>query len=443
MHVTYVKPKIGRREKGEYVDEGRMEPLQLGVLAGMVSRHTEATLFDDRFEKIDYDRPTDLVAVTVETFTARRAYEIAGEYRRRGVPVVMGGMHPSLVPDEVSQHADSVFTGDGETVWPAVVFDAEKGRLKKIYNAERGAPQIGATPVRRDLFEGKAYLPVSLLQFSRGCPYECRYCATSAYFGHGHYCRPIEEVVREIRNQPRRMVFFVDDNLTANHQAAKVLLRALIPLKIFWAGQISVDAVRDSELLDLMEQSGCLGFLVGFESLSRPSLEEMRKTQNTYRFNRYETEIRRLQDRGFQMWAAFTLGHDHDTKSSLEDTVAFALKHKFTFAAFNILLPYPNTALYNDLKEENRLLYDERWWLHEDYRFNSAAFIPKNMTPDELTDIGRRARKEFNSFPALLRRASHLKTNMRSIRKLGMYAYYSLLFKKEVKKKEGMVFGAT
>ncbi len=441
MHVTYIKPKIGRRQEGEYIDEGRMEPLQLGVLAGMISRNTEATLVDDRFEKIDYDRPTDLVALTVETFTARRAYEIAEEYRQRGVPVVMGGMHPTLIPEEVAHHADSVFLGDGEAMWPTVVKDAERGTLKKIYLSAKGPPQVGGTPVRRDLFEGKGYLPVSLMQFSRGCPYECRYCATSAYFHHNHYCRAREEVVTEIQSQNRRMIFFVDDNFTADHGSVKELLKALIPLKIFWAGQISIDAVRDTELLDLMEQSGCLGFLVGFESLSMLSLKGMNKTQNTYHFDRYESAIRLLQERGFQMWAAFTLGHDFDTKSSLEDTVAFALKHKFTFAAFNILLPYPNTALYNDLAGENRLLYDGRWWLHDDYRFNNAAFVPKNMTPDELTDIGRKARKEFNSFPALLRRASHLKTNLRSLRKLGMYAYYSLLFRREVKRKEGMLFG--
>lgn len=441
MHVTYIKPKIGRRETDDYIDEGRMEPLQLAVLAGMIPSETGATLYDDRFEPIDYDRPTDLVALTVETFTARRSYEISAEYRRRGVPVVMGGMHPTLIPDEVSKHADAVFIGDGETVWPEVVKDAENGRLKSIYRAATGAPQIGGTPVRRDLFEGKRYLPVSLLQYSRGCPYECRYCATSAYFEHSHHRRAVDDVVAEIANQERRILFFVDDNLTADHRAAKELMKALIPLKVFWAGQLSIDVARDPELLDLMKKSGCLGFVVGFESLSMNSLKEMNKTHNTYHFDRYESAVHRLQDKGFQIWAAFTLGHDSDTKSSLEDTVAFALKHKFTFAAFNILLPYPNTALYDDLAAENRLLYNGNWWLHDDYRFNRAAFVPKNMTADELTEIGSRARKEFNSFPSLLKRASHVKTNLRSLRKLGMFAYYSLLFKREVKKKEGMVFG--
>lgn len=441
MHVTYIKPKIGRREKGEYIDEGRMEPLQLGVLAGMVSKNIGATLFDDRFEKIDYDCPTDLVAITVESFTARRAYEIAKEYYRRGVPVIMGGMHATLIPGEVSRYADSVFTGDGEITWPTVVADAERGCLKPLYQAARGAPQTGETPVRRDLFHGKGYLPISLLQFSRGCPYECRYCATNAYFHHKHYCRPVEEVIKEIGQQSRRVLFFVDDNFTANHAAVKKLLRALIPLKIMWAGQISVDAIWDTELLDLMQKSGCLGFVVGFESLSMLCLQGMNKKQNTHNFDRYETAIRLLQDRGFQIWAAFTLGHDYDTKSSIEDTVAFTLKHKFTFAAFNILLPYPNTVLYEDLKAQNRLLYDGQWWLHKDYRFNGAAFIPKNMTPEELTGLGYRARQQFNSYSALLRRACHLKTNMRSLKKLGLYAFYSLLFKREVKKKEGMLFG--
>jgi radical SAM superfamily enzyme YgiQ (UPF0313 family) len=439
MHITLIKPKIGRREKQDYVDEGRMEPLMLAVLAGLTPDEHELVLWDDRFEDIPYEEPTDLVGITVEIFTAKRAYEIADSYRSRGVPVVMGGMHATLLPQEVAQHCDALVMGDAEQVWPQLLEDVQNGTLKSRYQGECGIAQAGTLP-DRSIFTGKGYLPISLMQFSRGCPHECIYCATSAFFQHTHHVRPSAEVLEEIGE--KKILFFVDDNFTANREAAKELLRALIPLKILWVSQISLDAARDDELLDLMKRSGCMGFVAGFESISPANVSLMGKGGvNTAVTEVYRDQIRKLKDYGFQIWAAFTLGHDFDTKSSIEDTIAFAIHHKFSFAAFNILLPYPRTELYRQLEEENRLLFDGNWWLHPDYRFNHAAFIPKNMEPEELTALGMKARKEFNSFPSIIRRAFDFKTNMRSLPKLLIYLRYSLLFKKEVRKKEGMLFG--
>ena len=224
MQVTFVKPTLGRLEDGDrFVDEARMEPLSLAVLAGLTPAGVDVRLFDDRIDEIDYDEPTDLVAINVETFTARRAYEIAAEYRNRRVPVVMGGMHASLLPDEVAEHADAVFLGDGESLWPQVVADAHEKRLRPRYDGAAGPPQRGTLP-RRDLYAGKGYLPITLLQFGRGCRHRCEFCAVSTYFGHHCFTRPVEEVVAEIRAQPRRDLFFVDDNLIADPQAAKELL---------------------------------------------------------------------------------------------------------------------------------------------------------------------------------------------------------------------------
>jgi radical SAM superfamily enzyme YgiQ (UPF0313 family) len=199
----------------------------------------------------------------------------------------------------------------------------------------------------------------------------------------------------------------------------------------------------DPELLLLMQKSGCLGFVVGFESINSDNVAWMKKNNvNGGVSDAYERQIKRLKDHGFQIWAAFTIGHDFDTVSSIEDTVDFALKNRFTFAAFNTLLPYPSTPLYEKLSQEGRLLYDGKWWLHPDYRFNHAAFIPKNMTAGQLTKAGMAARKRFNSFPSLLRRAFDVRTNLRSLPKFLYFARYSLLFRREVQKKEGMIFGA-
>lgn len=441
MKITLVKPNIGRLEHSLYVDEGRMEPLQLGVLAGLTPPDVDVALYDDRMESIPYDEPTDLVAITVETYTARRAYEISAEFRRRGVPVIMGGMQPTLIPDEVIPHADSIYIGDAEFLWSQVVDEARTGRLQAIYRAPVGIPQPG-TLTRRDLFEGKGYLPITLMQFSRGCRFACTFCAVSTFFDKTQYCRDVQEVVREIESQNRRLIFFVDDNILSNFEAAKALFRALIPLRIHWVSQGSIDMTQDRELMDLMVRSGCVGLVVGFESISTQSLRSMKKAPNFIGgFRDYKPQLEMIRDYGLQLWAAFTLGHDHDTLDSIDRTLEFAMEHKFCFGAFNILVPYPHTPLYRTLQQQGRLLYDGTWWLHPEYRFNYAAFRPERMTPDELTEACFRARAAFNSLGSIVRRAFDFKTNMRSLYRFGIYVGYNPLFRKEVFKKHGMRFG--
>ena len=440
MKLTLIKPTIGRPEHSLYVDEARMEPLNLGVLAALTPPDVDVTMYDDRCEPIPYHLPTDLVAITVETYTARRAYEIAGEYRRRGVPVVMGGVHPTFVPDECARHADSLFIGDAETGWAALIEDARRGALKPLYNGAPGKPQTGVL-TRRDIYEGKGYLPISLMQFSRGCRFTCEFCAVTKYFDRKHHLRAIDETVREIASQKRRLVFFVDDNIASNRQALKELCHALIPLRINWISQASLDVTTQPELMKLMSDSGCLGHIMGFESITKESVREARKAPNMGKFDAYATQIKVLRDYGLQTWAAFTLGYDHDTVDSVRATLDFALKHRFTFAAFNILMPYPNTPLYDRLTREGRHLYDGKWWLHPEYRFNDAAFRPAQMTADQLTAVCYEARKAFNTIPSLLWRFSDLKTNMRTIRRMSAFWQFTPVFRREVFKKHGMVFG--
>jgi radical SAM superfamily enzyme YgiQ (UPF0313 family) len=441
MKVTFIKPTIGRKEHSLYVDEGRMEPLMLGVLAGLTPADVDVVMYDDRMEEIPYDEATDLVAITVESYTARRAYEIAAEYRQRGVRVVMGGMHVTLLPEEAVAHADSIFIGDAETLWTQVVTDARNGKLRRSYRAEPGVAQAGGTMPRRTIYDGKGYLPISLIQFSRGCRYSCSFCAVSQYFDRKHYIRRIDEVLREIAEQERKFIFFVDDNIASDTKVLKELCRALIPMQVRWISQASLDITQDAELMRLMVDSGCLGHVMGFESITPASLRDAKKSPNIPGFSNYGREVDVLRDHSMQIWAAFTLGYDHDTYDSVLDTMEFALKNRFTFAAFNILMPYPGTPLYKNLQREGRMLYDGQWWLHPQYRFNQAAFVPKNMTPDELTEVCHLARRRFNSLPSLLYRFSDVKTNLSSLWRAAAYWRYTTLFRKEVYKKHGMRFG--
>ena len=442
MKLTLIKPNIGRREHSLYVDEGRMEPLPLGILAALTPPDVEVVLYDDRMEPIPYDEKTDLVGITVETFTARRAYEISAEFRRRGIPVVMGGMHAMLIPDEVAEHCDALIVGDAEPVWAEMIADFRRGALKPRYDAVQPVCPQGNVIARRDLFEGKGYLPISLLQFSRGCAHRCSFCASSVYFKAHHYCRPVPDVIREIQSQKRKLLFFVDDNIVCNREKAKELFRALIPLKIRWVSQGSMDILQDPELMELMVKSGCLGLVIGFESISPDCIADMHKYTNKKAASEmYREEIAQLRKWGLQTWAAFTVGHDGDTIESIRATCDFAIKNKFTFAAFNILMPYPNTPLYEKLEREGRLLYDGKWWLHPDYRFNYASIVPKNMTPDELTEIAFDCRRRFNSIGSIIRRAIEPHTNLRTPYRFVTYLLYNPLFRKEVFKKQGLHFG--
>jgi radical SAM superfamily enzyme YgiQ (UPF0313 family) len=445
VKITFLRPNIGRLEHGPYIDEGRMEPLTLGVIAGYTPPDVECVLYDDRMEDIPFDEPTDLAAITVELYNARRAYEIAGEYRKRGVPVVMGGFQPTLVPDECLEHADAIVTGDAETIWPSVVDDVRNGNLRRCYIGQTEYPQPGGVLPRRELFRGKGYLPVTLIQYGRGCRFACEFCSISTFFRRRQVVRPVPDVLAEIADQERKLIFFIDDNLVSDHEAAKALLRELIPLKIRWVSQASIDMTEDDELMDLIEASGCQGLVVGFESLEPASVRLMRKACNLSKkfrgWDRYDRQAKILRKHHLQTWAAFTLGHDHDTVESILETQQFAEENRFCFAAFNILMPYPSTPLYDRLRAEGRLLWGGKWWLHPDYRFNHAAFVPKNMTPEELTEAVWQCRKRWNSIRSIFHRVWDFQTHLHSLYRLGTYLAYNKLYAHETLTKHGMRFG--
>lgn len=437
MRLTLVRPNMGLSGGVPYADEGRMEPLTLAALAGLVPPDVDVRCYDDRLETVPFDEKTDLVGITVETYMARRAYEIAAEYRKRGVPVVLGGYHPTLVPDEAQEHADAIVTGEAEGVFERVIADFQAGRLQPRYGGE-GQVNLAGQRNRWQVHAGKSYLPVALTQFGRGCTNQCNFCATGTIFKQRHHWRPVNEMVAELQERAWPFVFFVDDNIVGHHAAAKELFRALIPLKIKWIGQASLDFARDDELLDLMVRSGCQGLVVGFESILPENLALMQKNCNDR--DQYDAALKKIRDKGLMLWAAFLVGYDGDTLESIEATVDWALSKRFAFAAYNILTPYPGTPLYERFKQEGRLLYDA-WWTDPRYRFGDCVFQPVNMKPEELARAALAARLRFNSLPNIVWRATDFKTNAKNLWSLTTYLRYSPLFRKEMLRKVRMQLG--
>ena len=417
-----------------------MSPLCFAILKRLTPPEIETVLHDERLEPIPFDESADLVAMTVETYTARRSYEIATEFRKRGVPVVMGGYHPTFLPDEVALYADSVVTGDAEGVWQRLLEDAADGKLKPRYGASEFQPLDGLIP-DRSIFKGKNYSPIELVQYGRGCKFNCDFCSIRAFYGASLRHRPIETLVTELERLKRRHIFFVDDNLFVNLEKARELFEALIPLNKLWSCQVSIDIARDPELLDLMRRSGCISVLIGFESLDQSNLKQMRKGWNT-KWLDYSTSIKRFQDAGIMIYGTFVFGYDHDTVEAFEPTVEFARQHKFLLANFNPLTPTPGAALYGTLDKQGRLLHD-RWWVDPEFRYGDATFEPRGMTATELTQGCYQARTNFNKAGSIANRMFEPRTNLRSPYRAGIYLLSNLVSRREIHRKQGKSLGSS
>jgi radical SAM superfamily enzyme YgiQ (UPF0313 family) len=434
MKITFVRPNL---YEGRSFDA--MHPLCFAILRSLTPPDITTAFYDERLEPIPVDEPTDLVAMTVETYTARRAYQIATAYRCRGIPVVMGGYHPTFLPDEVLQFADAVVVGDAEGVWPQVLEDARRGQLQPLYRQDR-FPALGGVLPDRSIFRGKRYAPVTLVQYGRGCKYNCNFCSIRAFYGTVLRQRPVTEVVDEIRRCRSRTIFLVDDNIFVDIPRAVELFEALIPLRIAWSCQVSIDIAHEPALVRLMARSGCINALIGFESLNRDNLAQMRKAWNL-RYHDYQTSIEVFRKAGIMIYGTFVFGYDHDTTASFDEAVAFAIRNKFYLANFNPLTPTPGADLYRQLRQENRLIY-ERWWLDPGFRYGHATFHPRGMTADELTAGCLRARLRFNTWCSLWRRALAPRTNLRSPFRLGVYLLSNLISRREILSKQGRRLGS-
>ena len=415
-----------------------MEPLPAALIAALAPPGIEKRFYDDRLESIPFDEPTDLVAISVETYTAKRAYQIASEYRRRGVPVVMGGFHATLCPEEVGEWCESLVIGEAETVFPQVIDDYRHGTAQHVYRATE-RPKLTAAP-DRSIFRGKRYLPMRLVEFARGCRFQCDFCAIQSFFGATHNHRPIDDVLREIGQvrRPGRMFFFVDDNFTSGLAQAKELMRALIPLKIRWVSQSAINVAYDGEALELMRRSGCQGMLVGFESLHATNLRQMNKSFNLMRGGPRQA-LANFRRHGIRIYGTFLFGYDHDTRETFRETAAFARREKLAIAAFNHITPFPGTPLYERMRAEGRLLFD-RWWLDDEYRYNMIPYLPKNMSAGELSDGCVQARRNFYCWPSIASR-SWQRVNLFSPWMMLNFVVINAMHQRDVEARNGLPLG--
>ncbi len=399
MRVTFVLPAIGKKPGQRYIATWKMEPLTIAMLAALTPPDVERAFFDDRIELVDTDQPTDVAAITVETYTAKRAYAVADRYRAQGTTVVLGGYHTTLLPDEAAQHADAIVTGNAEAVWGQVMADARAGRLQRRYD---GGVRLDGTAPDRSIYAGKRYLPVGLVETGRGCGHFCEFCAIAGYYGAHYHSRSVDRIVADIEAADRKVYFLVDDNLVADREHVLELCRRIRPLGICWAAQGTLELARDPQLLQAMQAAGCELILIGFESMEPESLAAMGKRWSTAMGERTEL-VRRIHDAGIGIYATFVLGYDGDTRETFERTVDFARECAFHTAAFNHLLPFPGTRLYRRLEQEGRLI-SPRWWLDEDYHYGQVAYRPSHLEPEEVSALCRQARKDFASPAATLDR---------------------------------------
>ncbi|GAX59147.1 Fe-S oxidoreductase [Candidatus Scalindua japonica] len=367
-----------------------MYGLALTTIAAYTPSGVEISITDENLSPIDFEKEVDLVGLTSLSFTAKRAYEIAAKFRQRGVKVVMGGVHATMLPEEALEHVDIVVIGEAEDLWPQLIDDFRNNSLKKIYRYDN-KPTIDTQPIpRHDLLEFDRYLmyPVNT---TRGCPYNCEFCTVHAFFGKGMRRRQITRVIEEIAklrkgirfkgyffSNMKKPIAFVDDSICGDFKYAKELFRSLIPLKTLWWGQASLNFARDDELLDLMSRSGCISTTIGFESIKPENLDLMNKKIN--RVEEYKKSIDKIHSQGIYVYGAFITGNDGDSIEDFKKLVDFINDNNITEVQITVLTPCPGTKLSKDLDKESRILHKD--W--NKYDGQTVVFKPKNMTPDEL-----------------------------------------------------------
>jgi radical SAM superfamily enzyme YgiQ (UPF0313 family) len=386
--------------------------ITLPYLKALTPAGHHVTMVDELFGDVDPGADYDVVGITAMGPQIARAYELADHFRDRGAKVVLGGTWVTLTPEQSLQHADAVVAGEAEHVWHEVLSDLEAGKSKGIYRAAKwhdlvDLPRIDHTTLPLLNYESfkkswfyRMYFHWPII-FSRGCPHPCEYCAVQTYYQRSYRTRPVDEVIDELKTIKALgadRILFLDDNPIARPDAAKELFRKMIPLKLRWASQSTINIARDDELLDLAARSGCVSLSIGLESINEESLDGISKGFNLPQ--RFQRDLAAIRAKGIQVIALLMLGLDGDTVSTFGRTLEFLLQNKVSFLKLFTPCPYPGTKYYDDMVKAGRLLVDD--WARYDY--GSTLIKPAHMTPEEMLDGFKYVYSGFYSVGAILKR---------------------------------------
>lgn len=373
-------------------------PLGLMTVAALTPERHNVTIVDEAAEAADLSIEPDLIGLTAMTAAAPRAYDLAEEYRARGVPVVMGGMHASALPQEALEHVDAVVVGEAEGQWQQLLEDFEAGEMRRLYDSDEFPPASSIPPARRDLIDTRQYTAKHVMQATRGCPFACSFCTVSTFFGRTLRTRPIDDVIAEASQIKGTPVTLIDDNIMGHPEYARELFTRWADVgKPFWS-QASTTMLQTPELITEAAEAGCKALFVGFESISQAQLAKVGKRFNV--IEKYDELIKRLHDAGIAVVGSFMFGLDGDDEDVFERTVEFAERAKIDVGQFSILTPLPGTSLYRDLEDAGRII--DRDWSR--YNGSQVTFEPIGMSVEMLQHGFQRIYERFYSWRSIIRR---------------------------------------
>ncbi|MCU0691206.1 MAG: B12-binding domain-containing radical SAM protein [Polyangiaceae bacterium] len=386
---------------GSHVRSAREAPISTSTLAALTQDRPdiEYTLIDESVDKVPLDFPADLVGISVLTGTARRAYALADHFRSRGIPVVLGGAHVTLLPDEARQFADSIVIGMAEKTWPQLLADFEAGLLLPEYREPPSdSPWAEGIPTPRwDLTRLSGYMVPHVVHATRGCVHSCDFCSVRGIWKRFQR-RPVADVVADIRAIPAKRFVLNDVSPFDDIEYAKELVAAIIPLRKKWGGLATTRITDDPELFDLLQKSGCNYLLIGFESANQSALNRIAKGFN--KSTDYKTLMCKMREARIIVQGCFVFGFDHDTTDVFGATVQEVQDLKIDIPRYSLYTPYPGTPLFKRLEAEGRVLsYD---W--SDYDTMKVVFRPNQMSPAELFEGFRWAYQQTFTLRNILER---------------------------------------
>jgi len=422
MKILLISPERERKKEETFLF--KLGFLNLPYVAAVTPSDVEVKIVDETCQKINFEEKVDLVGITAQTPVAPRAYQIAEEFKKRGVPVVMGGVHASMLPEEALQHVDAIVVGEAEEVWPDLIEDMRRGNLKRIYQGDEFINPSSLPLPRRDLLQERFYFPLKLLETTRGCPHHCDFCGVSKFFGYRYRNRPISEIERELKTLfkkgpvmdptlkkvlslfskdlpyflKRRLLYVIDSNIAGHKRFCFDLVSLLKEFDLLWYGHAPISIAFDQKLLKGFSQSGCIALNIGFESFSPKNLQVMGKGFNHP--GHYGEAVQRIHGQGIGIMGTFIVGLDDDDQGVFQRIIDFCVDHKLDWALAFIMAPYPGTDSFLRLDKEGRI-FSKDW---EKYDSLNVVYQPLLMSAEDLEKGMRSVWKEVFSLPSIYKR---------------------------------------